>query len=40
MREKLETLPLAELKKDMITNPEKYAPWFFTAIGIAEAKKI
>ena len=31
--------PLAELKKDMITNPEKYAPWFFTAIGIAETKK-
>ena len=36
----LRYVPLAELKKDMITNPEKYAPWFFTAIGIAEAKKI
>lgn len=36
----LRYVPLAELKKDMIANPEKYAPWFFTAIGIAEAKKI
>ena len=35
----LRYVPLAELKKDMITNPEKYAPWFFTAIGIAETKK-
>ena len=33
----LRYVPLAELKKDMIVNPEKYAPWFFTAIGIAEA---
>ena len=35
----LRYVPLAELKKDMIANPEKYAPWFFTAIGIAETKK-
>ena len=35
----LRYVPLAELKKDMITNPGKYAPWFFTAIGIAETKK-
>ena len=33
----LRYVPLAELKKDMIANPDKYAPWFFTAIGIAEA---
>jgi len=32
----LRYVPLAELKKDMITSPEKYAPWFFTALGIAE----
>jgi len=35
----LRYVSLAELKKDMIANPEKYAPWFFTAIGIAETKK-
>ena len=35
----LRYVPLAELKKDMIANPDKYAPWFFTAIGIAEAGK-
>ena len=33
----LRYVPLAELKEDMAANPEKYAPWFFTAIGIAEA---
>lgn len=33
----LRYVPLAELKKDMIANPDRYAPWFFTAIGIAEA---
>ena len=33
----LRYVPLAELKEDMIASPEKYAPWFFTAIGIAEA---
>lgn len=32
--------PLAELKQDMMTCPEKYAPWFFTALGIAEAGRI
>ena len=33
----LRYVPLPELKEDMITNPEKYAPWFFTAIAVAEA---
>ena len=33
----LRYVPLAELKQDMTASPEKYAPWFFTALGIAEA---
>ena len=36
----LRYVPLEKLKEDMIENPEKYAPWFFTAIGIAEAGRI
>ena len=35
----LRYVPLAELKQDMLACPEKYAPWFFTALGIAEAGK-
>ena len=31
---------LEELKKNMILEPGKYAPWFFTALGIAEAGRI
>ena len=30
-------VPLAELKQDMLDHPERYAVWFFTALGIAEA---
>ena len=33
----LRYVPLAELKKDVVEQPEKYAVWFFTALGIAEA---
>lgn len=33
----LRYVPLAELKQDMLVNPEKYAPWFITALGIAES---
>lgn len=29
-------VPLAELKQDIITHPEQYAVWFFTAFKIAE----
>ena len=32
----LRYVPLSELKQDMLTSPEKYAAWFFTALGIAE----
>ena len=31
--------PLAEIKRDMRTHPERYAVWFFTALGIAEAAR-
>ena len=30
-------VPLAELKRDMLDHPGRYAVWFFTALGIAEA---
>ncbi len=33
----LRYVPLAELKQDMMTCPEKFAPWFLTALHIAEA---
>ncbi len=33
----LRYVPLPELKQEMLVRPEKYAPWFFTALGIAEA---
>ena len=33
----LRYVPLAELKQDMLVRPERYAPWFLTALGIAEA---
>ena len=36
----LRYVPLAELKQDMLDCPEKYAPWFFTALRIAEAGRI
>lgn len=29
-------VPLAEIKQDMITHPQQYAVWFFTAFKIAE----
>ena len=32
----LRFVPLNELKEDMLEHPEKYAVWFFTALGIAE----
>ena len=32
----LRRVPLDELKQDMLSSPEKYAAWFFTALGIAE----
>ena len=32
----LKYVPLEELKQDMLTHPERYAAWFFTALGIAE----
>jgi len=34
--EELRYVPLAELKQDLLTHPERYAVWFFTALGIAE----
>ena len=36
----LRYVPLAELTKNMITYPGKYAPWFFTGLGIAEAGRV
>ena len=33
----LRYVPLPALKQNMTEEPEKYAPWFFTALGIAEA---
>ena len=33
----LRYVPLPELKRDMLAAPERYAVWFFTALGIAEA---
>lgn len=33
----LRYVPMDLLKQDMLTSPEHYAPWFFTALGIAEA---
>lgn len=30
-------VPLPELKQDMLDHPGRYAVWFFTALGIAEA---
>ena len=34
-------VPIDELKKEMLINPECYAAWFFTALGIAlECKKL
>ena len=33
----LRDVPLPELKRDMLARPERYAAWFFTALGIAEA---
>ena len=32
----LRRIPLDELKQDMLCAPERYAVWFFTALGIAE----
>lgn len=32
----LRHVPLADLKQDMLDSPERYASWFFTALGIAE----
>ena len=32
----LRYVPLAELKQDMLDHPDRYAAWFFTALGIAE----
>jgi isopentenyl-diphosphate delta-isomerase len=32
----LRYVPLTELKQDMLTHPERYAVWFFTALRIAE----
>lgn len=29
-------VPLRELKQDMLENPQRYAVWFITALGIAE----
>lgn len=31
----LRYVPLEELKTDLLTHPERYAPWFFTALTIA-----
>ena len=33
----LRYVPLSELKQDMLKHPERFAAWFFTALGIAEA---
>ena len=35
----LRFVPLTELKEDMRTNPDRYAVWFFTALGIAESAR-
>lgn len=32
----LRYVPVEALKQDMLASPEKYAVWFFTALGIAE----
>ncbi len=32
----LKYVEVAEVKKDLLEHPEKYAPWFITAIGIAQ----
>ena len=32
----LRYVPIETLKRDMLESPEKYAVWFFTALGIAE----
>ncbi len=34
--EELKYVDMEELKKDMLECPGKYAPWFITALGIAE----
>ena len=34
--EELRWVALNELKRDMLTHPERYTAWFFTALGIAE----
>ena len=36
----LRFVPLARLKQDMLLHPEKYAVWFFTALGIAESGRM
>ena len=33
----MQYVPLAVLKQDMLDHPGRYAVWFFTALGIAEA---
>ena len=33
------SIPLTELKENMRTNPDRYAVWFFTALGIAESAR-
>lgn len=32
----LRYVPIPELKRDMLAHPDRYAVWFFTALGIAE----
>lgn len=36
--EEMKWISLADLKADMKDHPERYAVWFFTALGIAEGK--
>lgn len=36
----LRYVPLETLKQDMLTSPEKYAVWFFTALGIANQRTV
>lgn len=31
-------VPLTELKQDMLENPQRYAVWFITALGIADVR--
>ena len=38
--EELKYVSIAEVKRGMLECPEKYAPWFITALGIAEKGRI